>query len=99
MANEKRLIDAYKLEDLLRSNCGRYHCKDDVIAAIAKQPTVDAVDVVHGRWVVEKCDHVPWRIKNPDKWVKYKCSICGYGNGRKNSNYCPHCGAKMDAKE
>ena len=46
MANEKRLIDAYKLEDLLRSNAARYHHKDDVIAAIAGQPTVDAVEVV-----------------------------------------------------
>ena len=46
MANEKRLIDAYKLEDLLRSNIARYHNKDDVIAAIAGQPTVDAVEVV-----------------------------------------------------
>ena len=46
MANEKRLIDAYKLEDLLQSNSARYHHKDDVIAAIAGQPTVDAVEVV-----------------------------------------------------
>ena len=46
MATEKRLIDAYKLEELLRSNSARYHNKDDVIAAIAGQPTVDAVEVV-----------------------------------------------------
>ena len=46
MANEKRLIDAYKLEDLVRSNSARYHHVDDVIAAIAGQPTVDAVEVV-----------------------------------------------------
>ena len=44
MANEKRLIDAYKLEDLLQSNSAKYHHKDDVIAAIAGQPTVDAVE-------------------------------------------------------
>ena len=46
MANEKRLNDAYKLEDLLRSNSARYHHKDDVIAAIAELPTVDAVLVI-----------------------------------------------------
>lgn len=45
MANEKRLIDAYKLEDLVRSNSARYHHVDDVIAAIAGQPTVDAVEM------------------------------------------------------
>ena len=43
MADEKRLIDAYKLEDLLRSNSARYHHKDDIIAAIAQQPTVEAI--------------------------------------------------------
>lgn len=43
MESEKRLIDAYKLENLLRSSSARYHHKDDVIAAIAGQPTVDAV--------------------------------------------------------
>lgn len=43
MATEKRLIDAYKLEDLVRSNSARYHHVDDVIAAIAGQPTVDAI--------------------------------------------------------
>ena len=47
MANEKRLIDAYKLENLVRSNSARYHHVDDVIAAIAGQPTVDAVEVVY----------------------------------------------------
>ena len=46
MENKKRLIDAYKLEDLVRSNSARYHHVDDVIAAIAGQPTVDAVEVV-----------------------------------------------------
>lgn len=25
----------------------------------------------------------------------YKCSICGTTNGRRPSNYCPYCGAKM----
>lgn len=46
MATEQRVIDAYKLEDLVRSNSARYHHADDVIAAIAGQPTVDAVEVV-----------------------------------------------------
>ena len=53
--------------------------------------------VKHGKWVVgEKCNHVPYRIKNPKKWVIYKCSICEYSNGRSQSNYCPCCGAKME---
>ena len=48
MENNCRLIDAYKLEDLMRSNSARYHHVDDVIAAIAGQPTVDAVEVSDG---------------------------------------------------
>lgn len=49
-----------------------------------------------GRWISERCNHVPHRLKNPEKWVTRKCSLCGYSNGRKQSNYCPSCGAKMD---
>lgn len=45
MASKQRLIDAYKLEDLVRSNSARYHHADDVIAAIVGQPTVNAVAV------------------------------------------------------
>ena len=66
---------------------------------VSKLPAADVVKVKHGRWGVgEKCNHKPCRIKNPDKWVIYKCSVCGYSNGRKRSNYCPNCGAKMDGE-
>ena len=68
----------------------------DIYAATENAPTVYAVPVVHGRWITEKCNHVRWRLKNPEKWVIHKCSVCGYSNGRKSSNYCPNCGAKMD---
>ena len=72
--------------------------RDDVLLAIDSAPTVDAVEVVHGRWGTEKCNHKPHRIKNPEKWVIYKCSVCCYSNGRKQSNYCPNCGARMDGE-
>lgn len=49
----------------------------------------------HGRWISEKCNHKPYRIKNPEKWVIYKCSACGYSNGRKQTNFCPNCGVYM----
>lgn len=50
-----------------------------------------------GRWIIkDTCNHVPWRLKNPEKWVTYKCSRCGYSSGRKRSNYCPNCGVRMD---
>ena len=107
MADEKRLIsvDAHKLGELLRE------CFD-VIKSIkptelslmgallvwigcCKKPTVDAVEVVHGRWVMTLYTTTSKRgrvIANK----KFACSVCGYGNGRNQSNYCPNCGAKMD---
>lgn len=88
MANEKRLIDAYKLEDLVRSNSARYHHADDVIAAIAGQPTVDAVEVVHGRWI--------WTITGEEDYEQYyRCSECN-DHVYSKYNYCSNCGAKMD---
>lgn len=70
----------------------------DYTKLVKEAPAVDAEPVRHGRWISEKCNHKPYRIKNPEKWVIYKCSECGYSNGRKQSNYCPHCGAKMDGE-
>ena len=53
--------------------------------------TVDAVPVVHGRWVrfVEYLRH----------HIEYDmCSVCGFkygGIGVEHFRYCPNCGAKM----
>ena len=93
MENEKRLIDA----NALIAEYDRVHIGEPGNARklMEDAPTVDAVEVVHGRWDTEKCNHKPHRIKNPEKWVIYKCSVCGYSNGRKQSNYCPNCGADM----
>ena len=59
---------------------------------ILDAPTVDAVEVVHGRWI-EKQEPIPWC--EDDVEVYTVCSICDcYSPGE--SNYCPNCGAKMD---
>ena len=57
-------------------------------SAIVNAPTVDAVEVVHGRWIVKGQDVL--------------CSHC-YKEGGHNqwgasafSDYCPNCGAKMN---
>ena len=105
MANEKRLIDADKLFNNLADYWGipkdwdgRIHpiC-DDALSTIENFPTVDAVEVVHGRWV-----NTGGRRK-----MDLHCSVCN----RRASNfvggyedwwdlwmpkYCPNCGAKMD---
>ena len=55
----------------------------DIVEALS---SADVAPVRHGRWE-----------KNDD----YTCSLCGYrmviGDGA--YNYCPKCGARMDAKE
>lgn len=98
MATEKRLIDAYKLENLVRRNSARYHHADDVIAAIAKQPTVDAVEVVHGRWI-DKREIPSYSNKNIPvvECSKCRCLFCDIINVHSFMyHYCPNCGAKMD---
>jgi hypothetical protein len=84
MANEKRLIDA---DALNRALIEEYHgmLSDEtlkiyqVIRILDECPTVDAVEVVHGRWdrsgYCTVCDF----------WTCY-CN---------DYQYCPNCGAKM----
>lgn len=52
---------------------------------IDRQPTVDAVEVVHGRWI----------SLEPEIGL-YGCSECEHKILRSECNYCPNCGAKMD---
>jgi DNA-directed RNA polymerase subunit RPC12/RpoP len=99
MANEKRLIDANvvlakQFTAGLSDASGNYYGHADVVFVddIENAPTVDAVEVVHGRW--EQVQR--WATK-----AKYRCSVCGreiMSATKVNIEkypYC-HCGAKMD---
>ncbi len=82
-----RLIDADLLpyENQVMSYDDEWCLK---VSDIEKAPTVDAVEVVHGRWVGGY---------SGTEYTIPKCSRCGYGNGVVGaSNYCPNCGAKME---
>ena len=91
MANEKRLIDANAaLEKLCEyCSCGCYEeCEERCVEFrnISKLPTVEAVEVVHGRWIQDtqsKFEH------------RYNCSACNYRLIDVPCNYCPNCGADM----
>lgn len=52
-------------------------------------PAVDAVPVVHGRWISSGFE------------VKFiNCSVCGKQRFQIDAtNYCPYCGARMDGKD
>lgn len=59
---------------------------------IAEIPVVDAEPVRHGKWI-DKLSDCYW----PEDKI---CSECGAEYSFcKVQNYCPNCGAKMDAKE
>lgn len=57
------------------------HC----IAEICNAPTVDAVEVVHGRWEYYST-------------TMQECSNCKRHTARHRFKYCPHCGAVMEDK-
>lgn len=86
-----RLIDADKLLSLFEKMAWyNLDDRDDAEDATWQCPAIDAVPVVHGRWVINK------------KFADYECSVCGQGDviapyfERLKMNYCPNCGAKMD---
>jgi hypothetical protein len=66
---------------------------DDVaIADLADAPTIDAVPVVHGRWIETL---VPDGYVQKASRMRKQCSVCGWTNACRYK-YCPNCGAKMD---
>ena len=110
MANDKRLIDGNKAQAVLANmaehlmEAGNPEMAGAVGYAaevIGNQRTVDAVEVVYGRW--EKC----WQEKSRHY---FRCSNCqtAYMDGVSGAiapeygsrawRYCPNCGAKMDGE-
>ena len=111
MANKKRLIDANALLAYINNHdyelVSRMGCvdkgmfTDGIKHGIDIQPTVDAVEVVHGRW-----NTTCLTGGFAEEWG-YVCSVCGctvsdesglgkYQGSNQQLNYCPNCGAKMD---
>ena len=74
---------------LKKECCGRISGDD-----VRRAPTVDAVPVVHGRWIPNIRENT--RAYPPYEWQDgFKCSLCGRVE-RKKEPYC-NCGAKMVA--
>lgn len=92
-----RLIDADKLEGIsYKDTEGREDTFDAGVQWMAelidKQPTVEAVPVVHGKWVKNE-----WL--STDFAPVHDCSVCGKSIEQKNPTLpqrCEHCGALMD---
>lgn len=90
MGSVRRLIDANEAYEI-----ARLHHKDfaqsmadltSLREVLEDAPTVDAVEVVHGRWISIGGNRYT-RIS--------QCSNC-CAKYDFMSNYCPNCGAKMD---
>ena len=87
-----RLIDANALKEYLGCDNDRKYSSmimHEIADRIDEQPTIDAVPVVHGYWLYG------------DEYAGHHdvdCSVCGE-SARTYYDYCPNCGAKMDAKE
>ena len=100
MATKKRLMNIDDFKRNLCHYCNTYMSDEPcepgecwVYDVIAQTGSVDAVEVVHGRWVLAKP-----RVKGRN--ATYRCTACGklrssYYNDVFQWEYCP-CGAKMD---
>ena len=62
--------------------------------AIDHAPTIDAVPVVHGRWDKPVEHGLPYAANH----LGVVCSYCCKWSDN-DYNYCPNCGAKMDAED
>lgn len=97
MAAEKRLIDANALEEVIRHDFYRVNITiaDKVMDFIRSAPTVEATEVVCGRWVLES--------EMSGQWGGYthKCGVCEdyYTTEANTLFFCPRCGAKMNEIE
>lgn len=95
---KKRLVDANALKVELDAwariiNNPSHYLREDALHIIDTAPTVDAVPVVHAKWV-DNC---------PDE----DCVTCPACNAKWNKldnnvhlfDYCPNCGAKMEGAD
>ena len=97
-SSKKRLIDYYYLAEKIECPGVPLVYWEDIEAA----PIVDAVEVVHGRWL---------HTEEPLGWKDVDCMECSACHDSwiieedycfddmPLWNYCPSCGAKMDGGE
>ena len=85
-----RLINA----DALLMDIEKYHLSDGMFQHwVEVQTTIDAEPMKHGKWmeIIEVNE-----LGEPYQSGVY-CSECGHTDSYE-PNYCPDCGARMDAK-
>ena len=93
-----RLIDADAIETKAIIWNGEI---EHVVFRIDNAPTVDAVPVRHGRWTADESMYTVGEAQcSMCKTTFYEDDLYMVGEKAQSEmpNYCPHCGAKMDAE-
>ncbi len=78
-------------ENMLYAMCGTGY-QSVALAEIDLMPSVDAEQVLHGKWIDMDEQSYTWKVR---------CSVCGHERSMLSTqgeypNYCENCGAKMD---
>ena len=68
----------------------RWRPESEFAALVDNIPTVDVVEVVHGKWIPTGGEVLFLR--------EFRCNRCK-SRQLGNTNYCSNCGAKMDGKK
>lgn len=88
-----RLIDADRAMEIVRNqgiaHPNAFHLTNYATLILREAPTVDAVEVVHGRWengnpICPVCGENKYKDLYADIWCDWL------------PPYCPNCGARMD---
>ena len=88
------MVDEYIRKADAIKQCGFGMTSLHIADNLRKMPPADVAPVVHAYWIPQKENH-----EFKEVWMK--CSACGYPVSKwtGNTNFCPNCGAIMDAKE
>lgn len=97
-----RLIDADELlVQMMGMNDGWFDPKPayNYESLVCQQPTIDAAPVKHGRWIENKYGYITCSVCDGFPLEAMTGSLITMLYEPYESEYCPHCGAKMDLKE
>lgn len=85
LISRSALIKDFEIQRLIKED--RLFTIPQINALIKNAPTVEAVPVVHAKWIAQN-----------DALTRFMCSNCKSENHEGFETYCPKCGAKMDLR-
>ena len=96
--NEFLLIEASALKQHFSYELGKRDLsgiEDFLFGIIDSCHAMSFIPEKHGRWL-ESRTLESTNTRNQERYKKVVCSVCLKSNYNNHSNFCPHCGAKMD---